>query len=98
MKARVEIEKWICVVEQPTFKYFVPIISPPIVKVSVCIGWHKGAALEWYVSGYNIKDESSQIEKYADSKDEAIEIAEKMFESLNTDETIEFMKGDKWGY
>lgn len=32
MKARVEIKKWICVVEQPTFKYFVPIISPPIVK------------------------------------------------------------------
>ena len=36
--------------------------------------------------------------KYADSKEEAIEIAESMFKSLNTDETIEFMKGDKWDY
>ena len=92
MKFKVEIKKWVCVVSQPSFKYFIPVISPPIVKdVSVCIGWHKGAALEWTVSGYNLKDESSQIERRANSKEEAIEIAFSMFKSLNTDENIEFI-------
>ena len=98
MKFKVEVKKWICVVSQPSFKYFIPFITPPIVKdVSVCIGWHKGAALEWTVSGYNLKDEGSQMERYAESKEKAIEIAETMFEYLNSDENIKIIKGAKNG-
>lgn len=98
MEFKVEVKKWICVVSQPSFKYFIPNITPPIIKdVSVCIGWHKGAALEWTVSGYNLKDEASKMEKYAESKEKAIEIAETMIEYLNSDENIKLIKGTKNG-
>lgn len=98
MEFKVEVKKWICVVSQPSFKYFIPNITPPIIKdVSVCIGWHKGAALEWTVSGYNLKNEASKMEKYAESKEKAIEIAETMIEYLNSDENIKLIKGTKNG-